>query len=144
MLMQVHARTVQTPQVEAVTSTHMDDILKGLDGIDMGLLKKLNDATKAASRRGAARSSKEPIRDQVTARLGPADMGTVMQAMGRALTGAPMASAPLVTPPITTGLTVTMKKIHEVIMKHQFPSRSERQITSPSLRLWKMTIQLAP
>lgn len=103
----------------------MDELLKSLDGVDMGALKKLNDATKAASQRRAANGGKEPIRDQVTARLGLAYMGTAMQAIGRALTGPTMPSASLSTPPIATGLTITMQRIHDVIMKHQSPSESE-------------------
>jgi hypothetical protein len=112
----------------------MDELLKN---IDMGALRKMNDASEAASRQRS--NPKAPIREQVTARLALAYSGTAMQAFTKALQGPGFQSAPLLTPPTANGMTETIQKLHDIVMKHQAPSEAEYKQACRSGHLCSVT-----
>ena len=65
------------------------------------------------------------MREQVLARLGLSVVGSVMQTIGNTLSKDQMQSAPLLDPPIATGLAESVNKIYDIIMKHGPVSRDE-------------------
>ncbi|KII92290.1 hypothetical protein PLICRDRAFT_467216 [Plicaturopsis crispa FD-325 SS-3] len=97
--------------------------MDALLGPEMEKMSKIYAKINAAARR-APPSGKEPIRDQVHARLALATLGTEMAAITSALSGI-FPSAPLLNPPIATGMVDTVEKIHGTLMKHGAISQAE-------------------
>ncbi|OBZ75782.1 hypothetical protein A0H81_04992 [Grifola frondosa] len=65
------------------------------------------------------------VRAQVEARLASARIGTVMQSVTLSMLGNTFTSAPLQSPPIATGMTETMKKLKEIVLKRGAVSQAE-------------------
>ncbi|KAG6371699.1 hypothetical protein JVT61DRAFT_9040 [Boletus reticuloceps] len=68
---------------------------------------------------------KETVREQVRARLSLAVGGTIMQSISASLSKGTLKSAPLLDPPIATGLTESVNKIYDIVLKHGPVSREE-------------------